>query len=143
MLNLGSLHFWGMITMPGELERDITNFLQAYYSGDRYKNVDLKNIKIDQENRDITIDVGVDAVGYVIGRKGTNIKEANREIVNKFGKQWRIEIESHGKVSGSGQRGRGKQNKRSIIKTKELPLTVPFSSLQVDNIVTDLTHPFE
>ena len=128
-----------MIFLEDELEHEITTFVQEYYNSDQYKRVELKGMKIDLSKKTITIDVGEDA-GIVIGRGGENIKEAQREIADKFGKNWRMDIDPHGKVPGSGQRGRGNENKRSILRPHKTPSAVPFSSLENDSIISELTR---
>lgn len=124
--------------MVNELQNEITNFVQEYYNCNRYKGVELKEIKIDLSEKKITIDVGEDA-GRVIGKGGKNIKEAQQEVTDKFGKNWSLNIEPHGKVPGSGQRGKGKEDKRSIIKSNKTPPAVPFSSLENDDTISELT----
>jgi len=125
--------------MVDELENEITKFLQEYYNSDRYKMIELKEIKIDLSKKKITLDVGEDA-GIVIGRSGKNIKEAQQEVADKFGNNWSMDIEAHGKVPGSGQRGKGKEDKRSILRPHKTPPAVPFSSLENDSIISELTR---
>ena len=101
--------------------------------------IELKEIKIDLSKKKITLDVGEDA-GIVVGRGGKNIKEAQQEVTDKFGNNWSLHIEPHGKVPGSGQRGKGKEDKRSIIKSNKTPPAVPFSSLENDDTISELTN---
>ena len=125
--------------MSDELKNRITAFVEEYYNCDRYKEVEIKEIKIDWKRKKIFIDVGENA-GIVIGRGGKNIKEAERKVAEEFGKHWSMDIELHGKVPGSGQQGKGKEDKRSILRPHKTPPTVPFSSLKNDNIISELTR---
>jgi len=128
--------------MTDKFENELKAFVEEYYDCKQYNDVIIKEIKINQLKKKIVLDLE-NGHGLVIGKSGQNIKKVHQVLIDKFGKGWKLDLAPDGKVPGSGQSGRGRQNKRSIINNNIIPLTVPFSTLNDETVTSKLTKYLE
>lgn len=120
--------------MSDTSKNQIIEFLSAYCSKE-YPQIDSVSFEVEMNKRIVILDAGAKN-GILIGTKGKNIKQLNQVFVTKFGKGWGAQVKESKAVSGSNQRGRGVDNKRSVIGKLNLPLTVPYSSLKEPKMVS-------
>jgi hypothetical protein len=115
-------------------KNQIIEFLSAYCSKE-YPQIDSVSFEVEMNKRIVILDAG-NKNGILIGKKGKNIEQLRQVFVTKFGKGWDAQVKESKAVSGSSQRGRGVDNKRSVIGKLNLPLTVPYSSLKEPKMVS-------
>jgi hypothetical protein len=114
---------------------EIEEFLINIYSTEpEYKEFfpQIRYIKISKKK--ITIGIKDKFIGKFIGRKGENINSIQKRIREKFGSEWRVNLED--RISGSGVGTTPDGDIRTVILKQEFPLTVPFSSLKNEEIVS-------
>jgi hypothetical protein len=114
----------------------------AYSNDSMYEEVfaDIDSIRVNPTTKKITIKISnPDVVGLFIGKKGANVKAVQIKINKKFPSGWRLMFNGGSKISGSGQKGDFKDDRRKIILKEGLPLTIPFSSLKDEKIVNHIT----
>ena len=122
-------------------KQEVEELIRILYSDD------LNHIeRIDIDTTEQKVELNTKKPGPFIGRKGAIVNEARTKLAEKFGQDWKLIIsDTKKKRSMSNTKKKRsmsntKKKKRYMVSKPNLPLSVPFSSLNSEKDLTQVTE---